>query len=333
MKIDSFFQPSVSDRSLLWTQLYDNLVAFPAPTGSGTFYTSTLNNNTAYDSLGKSPLQLYSALNTVNSAIRSEFIIASGDVSSGTNADIDPVFQRSFVANDMPGARGNKIVINQLKRTPAEWNAETPQFWPMIVYRYSAANPLPPLCYGFSMRAPANLSSILQHSNPSVYPGWLEIMFFKGTLDNANTQHRLALVLEKSAGETGMRFRVRFDLFNKNLSGAAISASVPTALWAMLSDEGSLIAGDTYDIYLYFNQQLPTTNLSGVVSVLIINTSRNIVAMSDSITDVPTCGYDAAPVGRIAFHGCYTGGFPDIGDIQIEYSNTQIWSGPPILML
>lgn len=326
-----------SGPQLKWSQLYDYLVSFPDPPTriSDTFYTSVLGYYTAIDSLGNLPKTL--AENALNSPsgleLKTEFRLAAGDVGSPASAsDVDAVFTRTLAPNDLPGGRGNKVIIEQLKRTPAEWNTETPQCWAMIAYRYNQSNALPARCYQFTVKVPDNLSDVLTHTTPSLYPGWLEILAFKGTLDNANTQHRLAIMLEKSAGDTGMRFVVRFDLFNKNLAGGAISEDIPTALWRMESAEGSLLDGHVYDVYLYFDQRTPASDTTGVTSILIVDKTDNVVSMSDTKTGVATCGYDGAPTGRLSFHGLYTGGYPSSGTIIIEFANLLVLDKIPVAM-
>lgn len=335
------FALSKMQPQLKWSNLMDNAVVFPAMAGSNTFYTEALDLYTTYDSLGNRPYDLFSpSKNILNTSagvyIRSENIIDSDDVSSNTATDVAAVFTKSFATNDHPGGKGNKVVITQLKRTPPKWGDGTPQVWQLTIGRYLPNNPLPALTYKFSMKVPSNLSEILTHTNPSLYPAWFECLAFKGTTDNNNTQHRISIQLVKQPGETGMRFLVRFDLFNKDLNGNAlpVSATTPTFLWDMKSAEGSLIAGDTYDVYFHFDQRTPSTDLTGVVKILIINTSKNTVAMNDMRTGVATCGYDAAPVGRLYFFGLYTGGFPASGNIQIEYGNLMFWSpyAPPVRM-
>lgn len=323
-----------SGPQLKWSQLYDNLVTFPdPPTGSDVFYTSQLGTYTAYDSLGHRPATLFTVLNSITSGVglRTEFRIGAGDVGSpGSAADVDAVFTRTLAPNDMLGGKGNKVVLEQLKRTPAKWNTETPQCWAMIAYRGNATNPLPALCYQFTVKVPSNLSDILTHTDPATYTGWFEFAAWKDGKSNSTMYHRYGLVFEKKPGETGMRFALRFDLFRRDLSNNVISNDTPTALWRMESEEGTLEDGKQYTVYTYIDQKLDYTDLTGETEILIINDTDKTIAMRDSKTGVPTCGYANTPIARPIFHGIYTGGFPSTGTIKIEYGNTFIWDKPPI---
>lgn len=350
MKFDSFFMPSVSARpKLLLTQRYDGSFAWPALTASGNrFYYA---DATGTDSGGHNTTTARIALNSPDGvSFRQENIIfrpdngiGPTDVIAGNDTDVYAVFDRALVANDTPGGRGNKLVLTQLKRTPAEWTStnnslSAPQFWAMIMYRFSVnamsggvyTYPLPPLCYKFRMKYPANMLSVLA-GNPG-YQAWAEHWAIKGGPDNNNTQHRLAFKSIIDAGETGIRFELRFDLFNKNVDGSAIPATVPTGLWNIKSAEGAAIPGDLYDVYVYFDQKSSVDDLTGVAQLMVVNLSKNTVAMAESITDVPTIGYDGIPGGRIMWDGCYTFGFPDGETIQYEYSDHELWSRSPVLI-
>lgn len=351
MKIDSFFQPSVSGRpKLLLTQFLDNTFAWPALIKSNDrFYYC---DATGTDSGGHNTTTARTALNSPHGvSYRQENIIFKPDngvpptdVIAGDSTDVDAVFTYSRVANDTPGGRGNKLVLTQLKRTPVEWNStnnsfSAPQAWGVIMYRYSVAiasggvytYPLPPRCYRFRMRLPANMLSVLA-GNPG-YQAWAENWAIKGGVDNANTQHRLAFKTVIDAGETGIRFELRFDLFNKNVDGTALPATQPTKLWDIKSAEGAAIPGDLYDIYIYFDQKSSITDLSGLAQILAVNLSKDTVAMADEKRGVATIGYDGIPGGRVMWYGSYTFGFPDGETIVTEYSDAEIWDSPPVLML
>lgn len=325
-----------SAASLKWSQLYDNTVAFAAPARvADSFYIGQLDTYADIDSLGFAPRKLAVAMGGRDGfiSVRTEFILADGDVGTPPDvADVAAVFTRTIAPNDMIGGRGNKVVIEQLKRTPTKWNSETPQCWAMIGYRYDETTAVPPLCYQFTVKVPDNLSDILTHTEPATYTGWFEFFAFKEGVNNAETYHRYGLFFEKKPGDTGMRFTVRFDLFYRDLSGNVIPSNIPKAVWRMESAEGSLEDGKQYTIYFYVDQKLDYTDLSGVTSIVITNDTDQTVAMSDSVTGVPTCGYSNTPIGRPIFHGVYTGGFPSTGTIVIEYGNTFIWDAPPIAM-
>ena len=341
MSMDALL-PGGKGAKLLYTNYLDGTISYGALTAAGLsvqLYTQSLDYGSNRDSCGYGyGNSLFNALNTPNGvAIRAEIIIASGDVGSPASAsDVDAVWSKSISATDAPGCIGNKLTITQLKRTPAEWNNEKPQYWGMVFYRYQAsANAipqlaLPPLCYRFTVKTPTNLADVLY--NPG-YNGWMEIFAIKGTLVNDNTQHRLSIVLNRGNGESGIRVYVRFDLFNKDMSGNNISGGTPTLLWGMLSDEGAIVPGNHYDFYLYFDQRNDRTDLTGLTEILVIDKTTNTVAFQDSKTGVPTCGYDQANGGRIFLYGLYTGGFPSSGNIVMEYSGCQIWDSMPINLL
>lgn len=317
---------------LLWSCLFDNAFAYQTKTaGSGTFYTENIDEWTTYDSLGFRFRHLTTVYNTATgNSNRSEIILASGDSGS---PDTD-VFTKQILANDMPGGKGNKLVLTQLKRTPAKWNSETPQIWPIVNIRYLPNNPWPPLIWSFQIKIPSNMSDILTHTSPSLYTAWMEIFALKGTLDNNNNQHRLSVQLVRLPGETGMRFTLRFDLFNKDVNGNPISASSPTFLWDIRSDEGTLVAGQVYTVYILFDQKSSIADLTGKAKFLVVNNTTNTTVVNAMKTGVPTCGYDGAPVGRAYLLGLYTGGFPTVGNVTLEYGNLMIWSpyAPPVQM-
>ena len=336
MSIDALL-PGGKGAKLLYTNYLDGTISYGALTKapySNTLYTETLNSYSNRDSCGYGyGNALFSALNSALGVdLRSENIIAAGDVGSpASTADVAAVWSKSISATDAPGCIGNKLTITQLKRTPAEWNNETPQYWCMVFYRYNVAtNALPPLCYRFTVKTPTNLADVIY--NPGSR-GWMEIFAIKGTLDNANIQHRLSIALNRGDGESGIRVYVRFDLFNKDMNGNNISGGAPTLLWGMLSDEGAIVPGNHYDFYLYFDQRNNRTDLTGLTEILVIDKTTNTVAFQDSKTGVPTCGYDQANGGRIFFYGLYTGGFPSSGNIVMEYSGCQIWDSMPINLL
>ena len=319
---------------LLYTNYLDGTISYGALTkASNTLYTETLNYGSNRDSCGYGyGDSLFSALNTPSGVdLRAENIIAAGDVGSpASTSDVAAVWSKSISATDAPGCIGNKLTITQLKRTPAEWNNETPQYWGMVFYRYMVGtNALPPLCYRFTVKTPTNLADAIY--NPGSR-GWMETFAIKGTLDNANNQHRLGIMLNRGNGESGIRVYVRFDLFNKDMSGNNISGGTPTLLWGMLSDEGAIVPGNHYDFYLYFDQRNNRTDLTGLTEILVIDKTTNTVAFQDSKTGVPTCGYDQANGGRIFFYGLYTGGFPSSGNIVMEYSGCQIWDSMPVVI-
>lgn len=333
MSIDALL-PGGKGAKLLYTNYLDGTISYGALTkASDTLYTETLNNYSNRDTCGYGyGNALFSALNCALSGVdlRSENIIAAGDVGSpASTADVAAVWSKSISATDAPGCIGNKLTITQLKRTPTEWNNETPQYWGMVFYRYNVAtNALPPLCYRFTVKTPTNLADVIY--NPGSR-GWMEIFAIKGTLDNANNQHRVSIVLNRENGESGIRVYVRFDLFNKRMDGTTIpGVTVPELLWGMMSDEGAIVPGNHYDFYLYFDQRNSRTDLTGVTKILVIDKTGNTVAFQDSKTGVPTCGYDQANGGRIFFYGLYTGGFPSTGNTVLEYSGCQIWDSMPL---
>lgn len=327
--------PGGKGPQLLYTNYLDGTISYGSATsagGSKTNYYQTLTSYSNRDTCGYGyGSAVFSALNSPSGIdLRAENIIASGDiVGAGSASDINAVWSKTITATDAPGCIGNKLVIEQLKRTPAEWNNETPQYWGMVFYRYNVStNALPPLCYRFTLKIPDNFADVLD--NPG-YRGWAEIFAEKGTLDNNTNQHRISIIIIRENGESGLRVYVRFDLFNKLMDGTAITpATVPVLLWGMMSDEGAIVPGRHYDFYLYFNQRNDRTDLTGVTKILVIDKTTNTVAYQDTKTGVPTCGYDQAGIGRIFMYGLYTGGFPSSGNIVMEYSGCQIWDSMPV---
>lgn len=351
-RLDSFFQPSVSGRpKLLLTQRYDGTFSWPALIKGGTSNQFYYCDATGTDSGGHNTNTSRLALACLGVGYRQENLIykpdngiGPTDVVAADATDVNAVFAKSLVPNDTPGGRGKKLVLTQLKRTPAKWtrvnnSSSTPQCWPLVMYRYYSGEmqdgvgkyPLPPLCYKWRMRLPANMLSVLA-GNPG-HQAWAENWAIKGGVDNGDTQHRLAFKSIISAGETGIRFELCFDLFNKNVDGTALPATQPLTIWSLKSAEGAAIPGDIYDIYIWFDQKIRIADLSGSAQVMVVNLSKDIVTMTDSITDVPTIGYDGVPGGRIYWEGCYTFGFPDGETIVIESSDIEIWNRPPVLIV
>lgn len=330
--------PGGKGAKLLYTNYLDGTISYGALGKAGTSTTLYLQSLTSYtnrDSCGYGyGTAMFAAFNspTLGMDLRSENIIAADDVSVGDVADVAAVWTKTITATDAPGCIGNKLVIEQLKRTPAEWNDETPQNWGMVFYRRDyATKKLPPLCYRFTLKIPDNFADVLD--NPGSR-GWAEIFAAKGTQSNSATQHRISITIIRENGESGLRVYVRFDLFNKLMDGTAITpATVPVLLWGMMSDEGAIVPGRHYDFYLYFDQRNDRTDLTGVTKILVIDKTTNTVAYQDTKTGVPTCGYDQAGIGRIFMYGLYTGGFPSSGTITLEYSGCQIWDSMPINLL
>lgn len=324
---------------LLYTNYLDGTISYGALAKAGdtstTNYIQSLTNSSNRDSCGYGyGTALFAAFDStyLGMDLRAENIIAAGDVGSpSTAADVAPVWSKTISATDAPNCIGNKITIEQLKRTPAEWNNETPQCWPLVFYRRDfASKVLPPLCYRFVVKIPTNFADVVD--NPGTR-GWMEIFAIKGTENNNTNQHRLSIQLIRESGESGIRIYVRLDLFNKRMDGTTISGGGLELLWGMMSEEGAIVPGNYYDFYLYFDQRVDRSDLTGVTKILVIDKSTNAIAYQDSKTGVPTCGYDQASGGRIYMCGLYTGGFPSSGTITMEYSGCQIWDSMPVILL
>lgn len=310
---------------LKYTHLFDGTLTLPADaslSGTGTaFYYGSW---TGADSLDYTPSDLNSALDTSTSYYRTEIIITSGaspsgDVNSGTYTDATDVYSRSTSANDMPGGKGNKYTITQLKRTPAEWNAQsTPQMWMGIVGRNSwASSQIPDLCYSYQVKVPANLADIMDRR--AGFSEWLETFFIKSNSDNDSTDSRIAVTWNRDVTTRAFSWRILFDLFIKDLYGTALSSS--NNLWGYSSEPGTLVAGHVYQVNLYFAPPASKTDMTGKVQVLIVDQTNNTVALAVTIKNVVMMGYNNHNFARVAMGGLYTGGFPPSGDITIEYGN------------
>ena len=117
MALDPFIPGGVGN-TLKYTHFFDNTLALPADaslSGTGTaFYYGSW---TGADSLGYTPSDLNSALDTSTSYYRTEIIISPGssissppgDVNSGTYTDATDVYSWGTSANDMPGGKGNNF--------------------------------------------------------------------------------------------------------------------------------------------------------------------------------------------------------------------------------
>lgn len=318
---------------LVMTNLNDASIVWPAYSGSGQFYWTDIIGS---DSLGYGPSSMSGALNSTG-LIRREVLIAAGDVVAGTATDIDAVFDIQTAANDFPGGRGKKVVMKQLKRTPAEWSGNYPQVWNAIYYRSNWNNPLPPLCYRFQMKLPSNMIDVLA-DNPA-NQGWSEEFALKSNINNNLIDSRVALKTIRAAGESQLRFRLDFDIFDKRiawpdplLEGNSLSPGVPLNLWYMQSALGAAIPGDTYDIYIYFKPPVNKTDyVTGLCQILIVNISQNTIALCDEMYGVPMKGYYNYEMAKVLTQGIYIGGFPSVGNIQIEYSGMQFWSRMPVI--
>jgi len=331
MALDPFIPGGVGN-TLKYTHFFDNTLALPADaslSGTGTaFYYGSW---TGADSIGYTPSDLNSALDTSTSYYRTEIIITSGaspsgDVNSGTYTDATDVYSRSTSANDMPCGKGNKYTITQLKRTPAEWDAQsTPQMWIGIVGRNSwASSQIPDLCYSYQVKVPSNLADIMDRR--AGFSEWLETFFIKSNSDNNLTDSRIAVTWNRDVTTRAFSWRIRFDAFVKDLYGTALSSS--NNLWGYSSEPGTIVAGHVYQVNLYFAPPESKTDLTGKVQALIIDQTDNTVALAVTINNVVMMGYNNHNFARVAMGGLYTGGFPPSGDITIEYGNFMIKQCP-----
>lgn len=327
MALDPFI-PGGAGNTLKYTHFFDNTLALPADaslSGTGTaFYYGSW---TGADSIGYTPSDLNSVLDTSTSYYRTEIIISPGssissppgDVNSGTYTDATDVYSRSTSANDMPGGKGNKYTITQLKRTPAEWNAQsTPQMWMGIVGRNSwASSQIPDLCYSYQVKVPSNLADIMDRR--AGFSEWFETFFIKSNSDNNLTDSRIAVAWNRDVTTRAFSWRILFDLFVKDLYGTALSSS--NNLWGYSSEPGTLVAGHVYQVNLYFAPPESKTDLTGKAQALIIDQTDNTVALAVTINNVVMMGYNNHNFARVAMGGLYTGGFPPSGDITLEYGN------------
>ena len=100
----------------------------------------------------------------------------------------------------------------------------------------------------------------------------------------------------------------------------------------MQSALGAAIPGDTYDIYIYFKPPVNKTDyVTGLCQILIVNISQNTIALCDEMYGVPMKGYYNYEMAKVLTQGIYIGGFPSVGNIQIEYSGMQFWSRMPVI--
>lgn len=343
---------SQTSPKLLATHFFDGSIGYPSPpTASGNRY--YYSDATGVDGYGHGSSTIKNILNSATTGvnIRRETILVSptdtyatggGDVVFGDYRDIPAVFDHSIVPNDMPGGKGNKIVITQLKRSAQEWKDSYPQTQLMFMRR-DWQNPLPTLCYAFKMKLPANMIDVLA-DNPS-YQGWSEQLAIKSNIDNTLTDRRLALKTVREAGESQLRFRLDFDIYKNALPGTIVAGvpvatgsvlpAGPTNFWYLESALGAAIPGDIYQIYIYFKPPAGdyTDTTTGLVQILIVNLSKNTIALSGQKSGVAMKGYYNYEMARIYTHAIYTGGWPSSGNIQFEYSDFQFWSRPPLFLV
>jgi hypothetical protein len=180
---------------------------------------------------------------------------------------------------------------------------------------------------------PSNLADILTGRVGA--DEWWEIFGIKAHNDNSKTDSRLTLMLRRDVNTRALYFQLQFTLFGYN-SGTG-TYSIYTAAWNLNSAPGALIPGDVYKVDLFFKPPLTNVDMSGVTQILIINQSKNIVAMRDQKTDAQMMGagefgqgINMFNFGRIMLAGLYTGGFPATGNITVEYGNIMLWQGPQL---
>ena len=311
--------PLVADSALI----KDNLVNH--------FYTNTY---TGSDSLGYSTTDFKNAVDTTSFYEREEVTIDPLDVVAANYTDIATVFNRSSAINDFPGGKGNKIIYTQIKRNDVIWgNRSYPQVWGTIGYRTDITKQLPTLRYSFQIKVPSNLTDIL--TGRVVADEWWEIFGIKANWDNSKTDSRLTLMLRRDVNTRALYFQLQLTLFGYN-SGTGTYINYSSA-WNLNSAPGALIPGDIYKVDLYFKPPLTNIDMSGVAQILIINQSKNTIAMKDEKTNAQMMGdgefgqgINMFNFGRIILAGLYTGGFPATGSITVEYGNIMIWQGPEL---
>lgn len=322
---------------LLHTHLYDGTLTIPAladlSKSGPVFYYAQWSGD---DSRGfDSSADINAAFDTTSSYCRTEVIITNtppkspdtgaGDVVADTAADLAEVYTVSYAPNDMPGGIGNKIILQQLKRSCNEWGVSTPQIWSHIIGRNDwATKQIPALLYSFQVRIPTNIADIMDRRGSSL-PEWCEELFLKTHDDNAHTDSRIAVKLYRDGVTRALKFEALCDLFVKDLAGTDKSFMT---LWSLKSADDTLIGGDAYRIDLYFKPPSGISDVSGELQILITNLSKNVVAMADSITDITMCGFYSYNFARVAFAPIYTGGFPPSGNITFEYGNFKIERRP-----
>ena len=182
------------------------------------------------------------------------------------------------------------------------------------------------------MKVPSNMVDVL--SGNSAASGWAELFALKSNISNGSTDWRLALQTQLLPGESGLRFCLNNDLFNKKLNGDTIPGAglQPFPIWSMKSLEGACIPGDVYEVYIYYNPPVSNTDLTtGIAQLLIVNLSKNTVAYSVDVRGGVMKGYYNYEVGRMFAVGAYCGGFPSSGTIQWEFSDFQIWDKMPVI--
>ena len=208
-----------------------------------------------------------------------------------------------------------------------------PQVWGTIGYRTNITTQLPPLRYSFQIKVPSNLTDILTGRVGA--DEWWEIFAIKANWDNSKTDSRLTLMLRRDVNTRALYFQLQFTLFGYN-SGTGTYSNY-SAAWNLNSAPGALIPGDVYKVDLYFKPPATNVDMSGVAQILIINQSKDTVAMKDKKTNAQMMGagefgqgINMFNFGRIILAGLYTGGFPATGNIRVEYGNIMIWQGPEI---
>lgn len=317
---------------LRFTHLFDAGVPLVADSalakGTNNFYTNIYTGN---DSLGHSTTDFKSCVDTTGFYEREEVIIDPLDVVAANYTDIATVFNRSSAINDFPGGKGNKIIYTQIKRNDVIWgNRSYPQVWGTIGYRTDITKQLPTLRYSFQIKVPSNLTDILTGRVGS--DEWWEIFAIKANWDNSKTDSRLTLMLRRDVNTRALYFQLQLTLFGYN-SGTGTYSNY-SAAWNLNSAPGTLIPGDIYKVDLYFKPPATNVDMSGVAQILIINQSKNTIAMKDEKTNAQMMGdgefgqgINMFNFGRIMWAGLYTGGFPATGNITVEYGNIMIWQG------
>lgn len=317
---------------LRFTHLFDAGVPLVADSAlakaTDYFYTNLYTGN---DSLGHSTTDFKLAVDTAGFYEREEVIIDPLDVVAANYTDIAAVFTRASAVNDFPGGIGNKIIYTQNKRTDTIWGTHSyPQIWGTIGYRTNITTQLPPLRYSFQIKVPSNLADIL---TGRVGAGeWWEIFGIKANWDNSKTDSRLTLMLRRDVNTRALYFQLQLTLFGYN-SGTGTYSNY-SAAWNLNSAPDALIPGDIYKVDLYFKPPATNVDMSGVAQILIINQSKNTIAMKDEKTNAQMMGdgefgqgINMFNFGRIMCAGLYTGGFPATGNTRVEYGNIMIWQG------
>lgn len=316
----------VNQPKLLYTFRADNSINLGTldyvPPGVPTVPYYAKSDITGSDSMGNGKTQLQTALNSTVNWQYANIIVTPDDVGSpATLADFAAVYTKTISANDMPGGKGNKFTLTQLKRSSAKW-ADTSRPQSLIFTTRTQNNPLNTLYVRKKITIPSNMIAVL---SGSASIGWCETDAIKCSHDIGNTVDlRYSNQVFKKQGESGLRFMAQID---RGTGGSPVSATYPK-----LSAEGSCIPGDTY-LMEYFIKRPATGGASNLTDGLyqVVYTNLRTNERFEVCNEVGGIhwGVNNGQFSLFYHYLSYTGGFDAPNPFVLEFSDLEYWDMPP----